>query len=242
MKIVIVGAVGLLLGLFLGGFGPRAELRRAQRELAEAKEVALRASAEGLLPMALGLGALGGAAGPGGAPGEQGRPVPRFQVQQGASDEPPRDRRDRPDGGARRRRFGLDAQGFAAAKAAADLRSAQFRSAFVEAARLPPEKQQALEQLVRQMNGELAKAADELAESLRARGRKLSPRDFADVGARVLDIYRRHDDRFKASLDDAGKAALGPTDFDLFTQFDVGGFQRLAETAEALGVPGQGRR
>lgn len=241
MKTVIVGAVGLLLGLFLGGFGPRAELRRTQRELADAKEAAARAGSQGILPLALGLGALGGAPAPSSPPGESGRPVPRFQVQPGSADESPRDRRNRPDGGARRR-FGLDAQGFAAAKAAADLRSAQYRSAFVEAAALPPEKQQALDQLVAQMNGELAKAADELAESLKVRGQKLTPRDFADVGARVFDIYRRHDDQFKASLDDAGKTALGKTDFDLFTQFDVGGFQRLAETAETLGLPGQGRR
>jgi len=43
MKLVVIAAVALLAGLFIGGIGPRAELRQARKELAEAKEAAARA-------------------------------------------------------------------------------------------------------------------------------------------------------------------------------------------------------
>src|SRR4051812_44397465 len=57
MKTVIIAAAALLAGLFLGGLGPRAELRRTKQELAEAKA----ASKQGIgsaLPLALGMGGL----------------------------------------------------------------------------------------------------------------------------------------------------------------------------------------
>jgi hypothetical protein len=78
------------------------------------------------------------------------------------------------------------------------------------------------------MNAELTKVADEVANQLRGRP-KLAPRDMADIGARVLDVYRQADDRFKQTLDQRGKAALQNTDFDLLTQVDLGAFERLAE-------------
>ena len=59
MKTVLVGALTLLLGLFLGGLGPRAELRRARTELTQAREAAASGGV-GLLP-ALGLGGLAAA-------------------------------------------------------------------------------------------------------------------------------------------------------------------------------------
>jgi hypothetical protein len=60
---------------------------------------------------------------------------------------------------------------------------------------------------------------------------------MADIGARVLDIYRRADDQFKASLDENGRAAARKTDFDLLTQIDVGAFERLGQTLETLDPP-----
>jgi hypothetical protein len=139
--------------------------------------------------------------------------------------------------GGRRRRLGFgDEQAFQAAKAAADLRAAQYRAAFLEQARLSPVEQTAFDETVRSMNDELAQAADELAEVLGSRGRRLSPRDVADIGARVLDVYRRADDRFKGGLHEAGQAALERTDFDILTQIDLGAFRRLGDAVETLGV------
>jgi hypothetical protein len=60
---------------------------------------------------------------------------------------------------------------------------------------------------------------------------------MADVGAKVLDIYRRADDRFKAGLDQRGRQALEATDFDLLTQVDLGAFERLAERLSTMDLP-----
>jgi hypothetical protein len=228
MKLVVIAAVALLAGLFIGGYGPRAELRQVKKELAEAKEAAVRARSSANLPLALGMGSLMAAR-------DRAQSVPRFVVPDGGAAPEPASAR--PDGGRARRLFGDGgAQAFAAMKSAADLRAAQFRSAFVDEAGLTPEKEQSFQGIIDKMNEEFAKAADEIAETLKAKGQKVRPRDMADTGARLLEIYRRADDAFTAGLDDAGRTAQTRTQFDVLTQVNIGGFQRLAETMEALGV------
>jgi hypothetical protein len=235
MKTAMVSAVALLLGLFLGGLGPRAELRQARKDLAEAKEAA-RGGVSAALPMALGIGSLAAAR-------ERARSVPRFVgagADAGAA--APEPTADEEEGRGRRRRRSMfgdgGAQGFASAKAAVDVRAAQFRAAFVDEARLPPERVASLDQTVAQMNQEFAKAADEIAEGLRQRpaGGKLRPREMVDMSARLLEIYRRADDSFNAGLDEGARAARDRTEFDLLTQVDLGAFARLAETMESVGV------
>jgi hypothetical protein len=227
MKTVVAAAIALLAGLFLGGMGPRAELRQVKKDLAEAKEAASRARSSATLPLALGMGSLMAAR-------DRAQSVPRFVVPDGGAPEPARDR---PDGGRARRMFGDGgAQAFAAMKGAADLRAAQFRTAFVDEAGLTPEKEQTFQGVIDKMNQEFAKAADEIAQSLTAKGQKVRPRDMADIGAKLLDIYRRADDSFSAGLDDNGRAAQSRTQFDVLTQVDIGGFKRLADTMEQLGV------
>jgi hypothetical protein len=232
MKLVVVGALALLVGLFFGGIGPRADLRQAQKELAEAKEAAARARSSSALPLALGMGSLMAAR-------DRAQSVPRFTTpdagassaaEPAASAAPAEERK-------RRSLFGdAGAQAFAAMKSAADLRAAQFREAFIEQAGLGPEKEQALQQTIDQMNKDFAKAADEVVETLQARGEKIRPRDMADIGAKLLDIYRRADDAFTAGLDENARAAQARTQFDVLTQVDLGSFRRLAETMETLGV------
>jgi hypothetical protein len=234
MKFVVVGAAALLLGLFFGGLGPRSELREVKKELAEAKQAAARGGVGGVLPFALGMGSLAAAR-------ERAQSVPRFVVPDGGAAAESEER-----GSRRERRRSMFADGgadtFAAAKSAADLRAAQFRAAFFEEARLSPERQTAFEQTVDQMNKDFAKEADEIAEMLRKKGQKIRPRDMADIGARLLDVYRRGDDAFAAGLDDNARAARDRTEFDILTQVDVGAFRRLAETMESLGVSELGRR
>jgi hypothetical protein len=229
MKTVVAAAIALLAGLFFGGMGPRAELRQVRKELAEAKEAAARARSSANLPLALGMGSLMAAR-------DRAQAVPRFVVPDAgaAAADPPRER---PDGGRARRLFGDGgAEAFAAMKTAADLRAAQFRTAFVDEAGLSPEKEQTLQGIIDKMNQEFAKAADEIAETLRAKGQKVRPRDMADIGSKLLEIYRRADDSFTGGLDDAGRAAEARTQFDVLTQVDIGSFKRLAETMESLGV------
>jgi hypothetical protein len=246
MKTVLVGALTLLLGLFLGGLAPRAELRRTRKELAAAKEAA--AAGSSLLP-ALGLGGLAAARD---RAQTDARRVPRFNPpEKTAAPEAPTPAEPEPRGGSevaggdarpgRGRFFGGDGEGFAAAKAAADLRAAQFRAAFIEEARLPPDKQQALDRTIKGMNGEFAQAASEIADQLARKGKAITPRDMADVGVRLLDIYRRADDAFKGGLDDAGRAALDSTRFDPLTQIDMEAFRKLAETMESAEFAAPGR-
>jgi hypothetical protein len=242
MKTVLVGALTLLLGLFLGGLGPRAELRRTRKELVAAKEAAANGGA-GLLP-ALGLGGLAAARDRAQARAS----VPRFNPpeKERAAEPPPERAPQAPaptenEGEPRRRPRMFDGDGFAAAKAAADLRAAQFRAAFVSEARLSPEKVNALDGTIAAMNDEFAKAASEIADSIASKGKTVRPRDMADVGVRLLDIYRRADDAFKAGLDDAGRAALEKTQFDPLTQIDMEAFRKLAETMESADIAAPGR-
>ncbi len=240
MKTILTAALALIVGLFLGSLPLRSELRKTKDELAAAKDDAARAGNSMSLPLVLGLGSLAAARGQGGAPGQRAG-VPNFIVPDASpsvGDEGGRGP-DRPDGGRRR---GFSAEGMVAAKAAADLRAAQFRTAFFDEARLPPDKQAAVEGVIKTMNDELGKAADELAEKLRTGDQKASPRDMADIGVKLLEVYRRGDDQLKASLDPDAKAAKEKTNFDLFNQVDVGAFTKLGETLDKVGVSDVARR
>jgi hypothetical protein len=233
MRTVAAAALALLAGLFLGGIRPRAELKQAQRELAEAREAAAHGGSAAALPLALGVGSLMAAR-------ERARSVPRFLVPDGgatsesAGSESGDDRRRR-----RRGWFGDGgAERFAAVKAAADVRAAQFRAAFADEAHLSPDRQVTLDQAIDGMNAQLARAVDEITASLRTRppGQKVRPREMADIGARLLDVYRKADDTFAASLDAQGRAARERTEFDLLTQVDLEPLRTLGETLEAVGV------
>jgi hypothetical protein len=233
MRTVVIAAVALLAGLFVGGIGPRAELRQAQRDLAEAKENAARSRSSAALPLALGMGSLMAA--------RDRAPAlpPRFVVpenQPGKESQPGKDAQ--PGKGERKRRLLGDggAEAFAAMKTAADVRAAQFRTAFVEEAALTPEKEQTFQKTIDLMNQEFSRAADEIAETLRTKGQKVRPRDMADIGSKLLEIYRRADDSFSAGLDDDGRRAQARSQFDVLTQVDIGSFRKLAETMETLGV------
>jgi hypothetical protein len=234
MKTVVVAAIALLSGLFFGGMGPRAELRRTQKELADAKEAAAQSRSSAALPLALGMGSLMAAR-------DRAQSVPRFQVPDAGPENQPgkggASAENQPGKEPRRRWFGDGGtEGFAAMKTASDVRATQFRTAFVEEAGLTPAKEQALQTTIDQMNQDFSKAAGEIAEALRTKGQKVRPRDMADIGSKLLDIYRRADDSFSAGLDDDGRRAQGRTQFDILTQVDIGAFKSLAETMEGLGV------
>jgi hypothetical protein len=232
MRTVVIAAGALLIGLFVGGIGPRAELRQVQKELADAKETAARGRSSAALPLALGMGTLMAAR------DRATESPPRFVVPDASPGNQPGKAENQPGKGERRRRLLGDggAEAFAAMKTAADVRAAQFRTAFVEEGGLTPEKEQTFQKTIDQMNQEFAKAADDIAETLRTKGQKVRPRDMADIGAKLLDIYRRADDSFSAGLDEDGRRAQARSQFDVLTQVDIGAFKKLAETMETLGV------
>ncbi len=238
MKTVLGATIALLLGVFLGGIGPRGDVRRLEAELAAAKKQAEQARATAtpgasMLPSA--LRALAAAA------AEQGREPraapPRFLPPEPSASAPQSDA-----GAERRRRGGLRPESIAAAKAGAEMMGAMQKAQFFDQARLTPDKQAAFERLVKEMNEGIAKEMDGVAALVLKQGRPGPTfRAMADVGARLLDVYRRADDQLKASLDDAGRAALEKTRFDMVSQVDLGILDKLVEVAkqrgEAQGTP-----
>jgi len=236
MRTVIVAAAALLAGLFLGRLPARMELARVKKDLDDARAEIASGGGGSSLPLALGLGGLLGAReramGPGGR-----LPPPRFDVRPPRPDEAEPAAPGARDAGAdaRRRKGMFGNETFAAAKAAADLRASQYRAAFLEQAHLSPDKEATFNDNIKKMNDDFGKATDDMAALLREKGRKATPRDLADVGARLLDVYRKTDDQFRAGLDPAGQGAADRTRFDLLTQIDLGSFQKLAETMESAG-------
>lgn len=228
-KLIVAAALALVAGIFIGGVGPRAELARVRKDLEAARAEANRGGGAGALPLAaLGLGGLAAAQREARDRAEE-LPPPRFQpvpehpAPGGEPEERAERRRQRPDGGGNPFE---SAEALSAAKAAASLRAAQYREAFFQEARLSTQGQAAVTTIVADMNRELGQAAEELKTQLEGRA-KLSPRDMADVGAKMLDVYRRADDRLKAGLDAQGTAAVEKTGFDLMTQFDLGAVEGL---------------
>jgi hypothetical protein len=228
-KLIVVAALALVAGIFIGGVGPRAELARTRTELELARS-ASRGGGASALPFALGLGGLVAAQNQARERAQAAPAPPRFQ-QPPEHPAPGEARAAEVPGGEGAGDDGGNPLGgpevFAAARTAAALRAAQYREAFFHKAQLSREAQAAVNATVADMNRELAAATKELTAALGDRP-KVSPRDMADVGARVLDIYRRSDDRFKSGLDDHGRAAVEKTDFDLLTQIDIGALEGLA--------------
>jgi hypothetical protein len=239
-KLIVAAALSLVVGIFIGGVGPRAELARTRKELELARGDA-RGGAASSLPFALGLGGLV-AAQKEAQQRQAAQAPPRFQPPaehpqpgEGPAGEAPR-AAEPGEGGPEQRR---GPEVFAVARTAAALRAAQYREAFFARAQLSPENQAAVTATVTDMNRELGIAAEELTREL-GRRPKLGPRDMADVGARVLDIYRRADDRFKAGLDEHARAAVEQTDFDMLTQIDLGAVEGLAEKIADMQAAGAG--
>ncbi len=244
LKTIVIAAATLLLGIFIGGLGPRAELQRTRVALSEAESKAKRGNSA--LPLALGLGSLAAArdrandkAAAATDQPESVPRVPRFTEETPAPETPQPEtaeaQRDRPF------LFG-DGETLQAAKAAADLRAAQFRQAFLDQAKLAPQAVAAVDASIASLNAELETAVSEVARDLAARKASqetMSPRDFADVGARMLDVYRRNDDRLKAALDEEGRKAMRKTEFDLLTQIDISKLQPLAEVLTGMDPGGK---
>jgi len=236
MKTVMIPTIALLVGLFLGGLGPRADVRRLAAELVEAKREAEAARACGgerqsLFPVAA-LGALAAAAG---QRTQAPVPPPRFVKPTGGGAEV-----SVPDAGAERRRRGrLPAESLAAAKVSVEMVGAMQRAQFFDQARLSVDKQAVFDELVKKMNAEIAKATEDLVRMTQAQGSgRPTFRPVADAATRVLEVYRRADDELKAGLDDVGRAALDKTRFDIISQIDLGAFEKVAQAAQRQGEAG----
>ncbi|HEX2570422.1 MAG TPA: hypothetical protein VH877_12765 [Polyangia bacterium] len=238
MKWVLVGAAALAVGFVLGGYAPRTELEKTRQELAEARARLERGERE---RSAWTAGLRGLLAQRAAAPTVAAAParVQAVQAQGSAAQRevPPEDDEEGPgdggtsgDGGGERGRFDpKDPKAFETMRSAAELRAGQYRAAFVEAAHLDARKQQALDEIVRGMNAEVARESERLAATLAQGAGKLRTREMIDVGQALAQIYQRADDRLGQLLDPTEQAAARSTDFDLLTQVDLESVHRLFE-------------
>lgn len=245
MRTIALSAFFLLLGLFLGGLAPRAELRAARKEIAEAREAAERARRSSATPLALGVRSLleagrrtpppGPERGAGGAGAASGAAAPRTADDEaGGWEEDDDDDGQDGAGGRRRRAFPFeDDKALDAAKAAADVRAAQFRAAFLEQARLGHDGEARVGRVIDEMNAELKRAADAFAPKLDAAGKDMRLRAYVDLSVEMLGAYQRADERLAGLLDPTAIAARDKTRFDLLTQIDLDAFRALARVAQA---------
>lgn len=235
MKTALIAAIALLLGIFVGGLTPRAEVRRLRDALSEARAAAESTGGRGA-PLALGMGSLFAA-----RERADRAAVARVSAEPAAA--PPRDvdaaaaDAGGNDGGRHRPFRGLgDRKAFEAAKAAADVRAAQFRQAFLEEAHLPPEREAQLDELIKKMNLDFAAEAQKVAALVGEKGDKLAPREMVDVGVRMAQVYQRADDGLRQMLTPAELAAGEKTKFDVLTQVDLGAFETVSQAMERAGA------
>ncbi len=226
MKIFASAALALLLGLFIGGYSPRSDVRRLEAELAKAKEETASAKASsvgaGAAMFPAALGALAAAAGP-----RTAVPPPRF-----VNSDPPGKNGDGPDAGTRSRRDPIAS--LQAAKVGMDIKAAFQKAQFFDQARLSPEKQAAFEDSVKKMNDALSRSLDQIAGLINNKDTKEKPtfRTLLDSTSPFFDAYRKLDDDFKAGLDDGGRAALDKTKFELISQLDLGVVEKAMAAAK----------
>jgi hypothetical protein len=188
MKLVAVAAVTLVLGLILGGLPPRAELRRVEKQLAEA--VAQDCGGQVGRDLALLLGQGGGLDRP--TPQEEAlaRPAEIAEAHPGAEQEVARFDAEIE---AAEQEVASDLEEFAAsgeelelARTALDLRRAQSRAALVEDTDPSDEQLDAIDQAYGDMNEVLVGLSAELAEML-ATGDTPGRKDAMTFAADALD-------------------------------------------------------
>jgi hypothetical protein len=203
----VVGAGALVLGLVLGGLGPRAELRDAKQDLFDAqKKCASSGSAQAGAELARMLtegmerrrGEQAAAGGSAGAAPDGGPDGARSVV---IGDEPGGDLVRPGEGGPRE---GDDQVALTSEMLA--LRSQQARAALVEDADPSPEQLKEIDAAVADMNDQLLQTVQEFAD--RASQGPVSRRDMMTFGAETLDLFVSAEDRMLNSLSLEQRAAV----------------------------------
>lgn len=217
MRALIAAALALLLGVVLGGLGPREDLRAAEARITELE------AKECERPVAEGFAALlaAGAASRGGPSGDRPEdpPTPEAQREDGARpDAPPEEapeadepRSDVPVSG--------EARSLDSARAAMEIRRTQARAAMIE--RADPDDAQLAEfdDALDDMNDELFGLADEVTARLAA-GETPERRELMTFAAEALDIVLVADERVQASLSEEQLEALDDAAVDPLSYID----------------------
>ncbi|MFT4624672.1 MAG: hypothetical protein ACI8PZ_003331 [Myxococcota bacterium] len=221
---LLIAAGALVLGLMLGGLGPRAEVRSLQVTLdaCEQRPCSPEDLGQDLARMFAGRPFAGDDSRPS-AP----RPVPRPELEAEAPDDDgpppmkaPRDDEDPP------QEIGFDEAGLAdggtdAMREVMELRRRQVRAALLEDA-APDDVQLAeIDAAVGDMNDELYAIAEDLAAQVR-QGVRPSRRETMEFAADTLDVLLTAEDRMLNSLDDDQLDALDEGAHDPLAWVDPG--------------------
>lgn len=220
MRALIAAALALLVGVVLGGFGPREELHEAERRIAELEAQDCSPALAGGLASLLAAGAARSAAAPPADTGDRPDAPPRSkrEAESARPSAPPDAARplDRPTPPGARGGDRLDS-----ARAAMDLRRAQARAALIEEAAPDDAQLDALDAAVDEMNDELFVLADEAMARLES-GETPERRDVMVFAADALDILITADERLASALDPEQRAAVDEAALDPFSYVDPG--------------------
>lgn len=201
----VIGAGALVIGLVLGGLGPRAELRDAKQQLFDAQKqcansVGSQAGAELARLITEGVersraerGAVGAPlpAAADGAPGSD-RPS-SVTIGEEAAPGPAGD-------------VGVGADPEALTSEMLAVRSQQARAALLEDADPSPEQIKQIDAAVADMNDQLLQTVQEFAD--RANQGPITRRDMMTFGAETLDLFVNAEDRMLQSLSIEQRAAV----------------------------------
>lgn len=223
---LLAAVVALVIGLVVGGLGPRGELRRVEKKLAELEERPCQGRTGAEIAKIFQ-----------GRPWEEGNvkvpeppPVPAPVDDAEEADEPE-------DDGGFRIEFNTDGsdsepqdvgEAMKLAREALDLRHEQAMAALREDARPTPEQEEQLGRVLDQMNDDLIGLAEELRDQMELG--EPSRRDAMLYAAETLDVFLTAEDDLRGVFDDDQIAALQEESLDPMSYVDPG----LIDVLESL--------
>lgn len=222
MKQAILVAVALVIGIVLGGLGPRAQVRDLREQVAALEAKAPRRLGTEIASV-LGAGRLD-------PPPDRYEPPP---VPDDATEADPAEEPFEDDGV--EVRFG-EAEGdppdaeasLGAMREALELRRVQARAALLEDADPDDEQLAEIDGAIDQMNDRLMELGRDVVADVREHGEP-SRRDAMLFAADALDILITAEDSMAAALDEAQRDALGEDSLDPFSYVDPALLDLLAE-------------
>lgn len=223
---LLAAVVALVIGLVVGGLGPRGELRRVEKKLAELEERPCQGRTGAEIAKIFQ-----------GRPWEEGKvkvpeppPAPAPVDDAEEADEPE-------DDGGFRIEFNTDGsdsepqdvgEAMKLAREALDLRHEQAMAALREDARPTPEQEEQLGRVLDQMNDDLIGLAEELRDQMELG--EPSRRDAMLYAAETLDVFLTAEDDLRGVFDDDQIAALQEESLDPMSYVDPG----LIDVLESL--------
>lgn len=241
MKYIAVAAVAIVVGVLLGGLGPRAEVRDLKQHIRELDEAPCTNQFGRDLALLMGQGVGRNTSQPlpfddGTADADEERSPEEIAADNPAAAEMAREL-DEAEAEAEEDlreavRAGLsDDEELEALRTALELRRAQARAAVREQIDPDDEQWEIIDGAVEDMNGTLIGLGEELTEMLAA-GEEPTRRDAMEFSADALDALLEAEDRMRGALDDEQLGDLDDEALDPFSYIDPALIDVLMELGE----------